>query len=99
MRLNHITDTILGEAVQAQPDDEFDTHCLINWICRHRPREYAVDLHAALVDDGDPFVSLHTAIGRRLAALPSIVRQQHRKRPSMNIRGESSPCEVWRRVS
>jgi len=97
MRLQHISDAILGQAVAAQPAGEFDSHDVIFWVSRNRPREYAADLNAALADDGDPFVNLHTAIGRRLASLPQLA-QQHRKRVSMNVRGEQTECEVWRRV-
>jgi hypothetical protein len=98
MRLQHISDAILGQAAAAQPADEFDSHDVIFWVSRNRPREYAADLNAALADDGDPFVNLHTAIGRRLASLPQLA-QQHRKRVSMNVRGEQTECEVWQRVA
>jgi hypothetical protein len=96
MRLSAITDGVLGEAIQEQENDEFDTHDVIFWISRNRPRPYVQDLYLALQDDGDPFVSLHTAVGRRLAALTDLVRQQHRKRRSANVRGEITECEVWR---
>lgn len=99
MRLQQITDAILEEAVRAQATDEFDSHDVIFWISRNRPREYVTDLHAALGDAGDPFVNLHTAVGRRLAALPNLLRQQHRKRRSMNVRGEETECEIWQRVA
>lgn len=98
MRLQHISDSILEEAVRAQAADEFDSHAVIFWISRNRPREYVEDLYAALQDAGDPFISLHTAIGRRLAALPRLLQQQHRKVESMNVRGEQTECELWRRV-
>jgi hypothetical protein len=98
MRLTAITDAILKEAVRAQPTDEFDSHDVIFWISRNHPRPYAQDLYLGLQDENDPFVSLHTAIGRRLAALVDIVRQQHRKRRSPNVRGEVDECEVWRRM-
>ena len=97
MHLNEITDALLEQAVRFQ-EDEFDSHDVIFWLARNRPREYAADLHESLADEGDPFVNLHTAIGRRLADLGDIVQQQHRKRVSMNVRGEETPCEVWRRV-
>jgi len=99
VRLTAITDAILEEAVRAQPTDEFDTHDVIFWISRNQPRPYAQDLYLGLQDDNDPFVSLHTAIGRRLAALGGIVRQQHRKRRSPNVRGGVDACEVWQRVA
>ncbi len=96
MRLSAITDEILAEAVQAQDRDEFDTHDVIFWISRNRPRPYAQDLYLALQNRGDPFVRLHTAIGRRLAQLSDLVEQQHRKRTSLNVRGLEDLCEVWR---
>ena len=97
MRLQQISDAILEEAVRAQTSDEFDSHDIIFWIARNRPRDYAADLHAALADEGDPFINLHTAIGRRLAALPPLLQQQRRKRSSPNMRGEQNECELWRR--
>jgi hypothetical protein len=97
MHLQQISDDVLGEAVRSQPSDEFDSHDVIFWISRNRPRDYAADLHVALEDDGDPFLNLHSAIGRRLAALPRLVQQQHRKQVSMNVRGDQTECEVWRR--
>jgi len=99
MRLNEITDDVLEEAVRAQPAEEFDTHDVIFWISRHRPREYVEGLHAALQDAGDPFISLHTTIGRRLATLPHLLQKQNRKVVSMHVRGEQGPSELWRRVS
>lgn len=99
MRLSAITDAILEEAVRAQQSDEFDTHDIIFWIARRRPRLYAEDLHRALRDEGDPFKRLHTAIGIRLAGLTAIVQQQHIKGRSPNVRGEVTPCEVWERVT
>lgn len=98
MRLSAITDAILEEAVRAQPTDEFDSHDVIFWISRNHPCPYAQDLYLALQDEGDPFVNLHTAIGRRLVCRASLVRQQHTKRTSVNVRGETTECEVWRRV-
>lgn len=98
MRLSAITDAILEEAVRAQQSDDFDTHDIIFWISRNRPRPYVQDLYLALQDEGDPFVSLHSAIGKRLAALPDLVQQQHEKRTSPNVRGERTECELWQRV-
>ena len=40
MRLQQIGNAILEEAVAAQPADEFDTHDIIFWIARRRPRLY-----------------------------------------------------------
>ena len=97
MLLNQVTDAILEEAVRSQQSDEFDSHDVIFWISRSRPRQYVEDLHTALEDAGDPFVNLHAAIARRLAALPLLVRQQHAKRVSTNVRGEDTECELWRR--
>lgn len=99
MRLSAIRDAILEEAVRAQESDDFDSHDLIFWISRNRPRPYVQDLYGALEDEGDPFVNLHTAIGRRLAALTHLVEQQQEKRTSLNMRGEETPCERWRRVT
>ena len=99
MRLRAITDDMLEEAVRAQEADDFDSHDLIFWISRNRPRPYVQDLYGALEDEGDPFVNLHTAIGRRLAALTHLVEQQQEKRTSLNMRGEETPCERWRRVT
>ena len=98
MRTQQISDVILEESVRDQPANEFDSHDVIFWVSRNRPREYVDDLHRALADDGDPFVNLHTAIGRRLTSLPHLVQQQHRKQVSMNMRGEETECEVWRRA-
>lgn len=98
MRLSAITDAILDEAVRAQPSGEFDTHDVIFWISRTHPRPYVQDLYLALQDESDPFVSLHTAIGIRLAGLTAVLEQQHIKGRSPNVRGETTECEVWRRV-
>lgn len=98
MRLSAITDEALAEAINAQEKDEFGTHQVIFWMSRNRPRPYAQDLYLALQDDGDPFVSLHAAIARRLAQLPDLVEQQHRKRVSLNVRGLKDSCEVWRKA-
>ena len=99
MVLAEITDEILRNAVQAQDANEFDSHDVIFWIARNRPREYASDLQRALVDAGDPFMNLHSVIAQRLAALPDLVDQLHRKRTSISVRGEETECEVWRRVT
>ena len=99
MRLRAITDDILEEAVRAQDSDEFDSHDVIFWIMQNHPRPYAQDLHLALQDEGDPFVNLHMAIGRRMARLNDIVEQQHRKPTSLNVRGEETECEAWWRVA
>ena len=98
MRLSAILDSILEEAVLAQESEEFDTHDVIFWISRNHPRPYAQNLYLALQDEGDPFVSLHTAIARHLAALRDLVQQQHEKRTSPNVRGERTECELWRRI-
>ena len=98
MRLQEITDAVLEEAVRAQNHD-FDTHDVIFWISRNRPREYAGDLHVALEDTGDPFDNLHMALGRHLATLPGLLQQQHRKQRSLNVRGRETECEVWQRVA
>ena len=97
MRLTAITGEVLEEAVRAQEAEEFDSHAVIFWIARNRPRPYVQDLYLALQDDGDPFVNLHTAIGRRLDRMPSI--RGRGKRSSPNVRGEVTSCEVWERVT
>lgn len=98
MRLQHISDAILELAVQAQSSDEFDSHDVIFWISRNQAREYASDLHVALQDDSDPFVSLHTAIARQLASLPHLLHKHGGKVESTNVRGAQSECQRWRRV-
>jgi len=99
VRLQAITDEILERAVREQTSDEFDTHDVIFWIAQNRPDPYARDLYLALQDKGDPFVNLHAAIGMRLAGLTAMVEQQHIKGRSPNVRGETTECEVWRRVN
>lgn len=99
MRLHHISDAILEQAVWVQLNDEFDSHDVIFWISRNQPREYASDLHVALQDEGDPFISLHTAIGRQLASLPHLLQKHNGKVTSLNVRGEQSECQLWHRVA
>ena len=97
MRLSAITDSILEEGIRAQPVDDFDTHDIIFWISRNCPRPYVQDLYLALQDEGDPFINLHTAIGRRLDRMPPI--RGRGKHSSPNVRGEVTSCEVWERVT
>ena len=99
MRLEKITDDILAEAVDAQAGNVFDSHDIIFWVMQNYPRQYAADLHGAMSDEGDPFMNLHMAFGRRLTALSHLLEQQHRKVTSMNARGEETACEVWQRVA
>lgn len=97
MTLKHITDDVLRRAIRAQKAGVFDSHDIIFEIARREPRAYVEDLHLSLQDTGDPFINLHTAIGRRLAQLTGDIRQHHQKRVTPNVRGESSECEMWSR--
>ena len=65
---------------------------MIRAIVRLHPQAYVVALHA-YVDNDDPFVILHASIGRRLHGFATSIGREK----SMNIRGEETMNELWRR--
>jgi len=95
--MNHITRQILEQAVQAQESSRFDSHDVIRAVMRIAPQEYVREL-CDYVDTSDPFKPVHGAIGSELAQMRGIVRQQHNKVQTMNVRGELSPVETWERI-
>jgi hypothetical protein len=96
--MNFLTDEILRRAVESC-EDEFDSHQLLATLMRDWPNDYAQELDAC-TNNGDCFVNLHSLIGRKLAgeSFHDCVRQTHRKRRSMNCRGQVTDCEIWNRV-
>ncbi len=96
--MNFLTDEILRQAVE-RCEDEFDSHQLLATLMRDWPNDYAHELETC-TDHEDCFVKLHTRIGRKLASetFNDCVRQTHRKRRSMNCRGQETECEIWNRV-
>ncbi|MBK7078173.1 MAG: hypothetical protein IPH44_38500 [Myxococcales bacterium] len=88
-----ITDDIL-RAVVAELGEEFDSHDVIFSIMRRHPREYATDLYG-LVESDDPILSLHASLGRRLLGLDELTPTKRIK--SMNVRGEETENQQWRR--
>ena len=95
--MNHITRQILEQAVQTQESSQFDSHDVIRAVMRIAPQEYVRELYD-YVDTPDPFKPVHGAIGSELGQMQGIVRQQHNKVQTMNIRGELSPVETWERI-
>ena len=95
----YLTDEILRRTVANQTEDEFDSHDLIFALMTDFPHDYVRQLNECL-DHEDPFVKLHTRIGRRLASkeLNNALKQLHRKRRSRNCRCKDDECEVWAKV-
>jgi len=95
----HLTDEILRGAVERQLKDEFDTHDLLSTLMTDFGLDYVRQLDEC-VEHEDPFVKLHTRIGRRLASneLNDAVQQLHKKRRSKNFRGNIDACEIWRKA-
>ena len=95
----YLTDEILRRVVQEQSEDIFDSHDLIFTLMTDFPHDYVRQLHECL-DHEDPFIKLHTRIGRRLASkeLSDALKQLHRKRRSKNCRGKDDECEIWEKV-
>jgi hypothetical protein len=79
----------LGEKV-----DRFDSHAVIFAIMRQFPREYATDLYG-FVSSPDPILSLHASLGKRLLGLETLTPTEKVK--SMNVRGEETENQQWRR--
>ena len=96
--MNFLTDEILRQAVE-RCEDEFDSHQLLATLMRDWPNDYAHELDTC-TDQEDCFKKLHPRIGRKLAseAFHDCVRQTHRKRRSVNCRGQETDCEIWNRV-
>ena len=94
-----LTDEILRQAVEQQLQNEFDTHDFIFTLMSDFPRDYTQQLNECL-DHEDPFIKLHTRIGRRLASkeFNDSLKQLHRKRISRNCRGKDDECEIWAKV-
>lgn len=98
--MTYLTDEILKQAVEQQTQNEFDTHDLIYTLMTDFSREYVRQLYGYLDHPKDPFVGLHTRIGRRLARkeLHGTLKQLHKKRRSRNCRGKDDECEMWAKV-
>lgn len=96
--MDFITDDIIRQAIGLQETDVFDTHDVIQTIMQIAPQEYAEQLHQ-YGDNPDPFVVLHPQIARRMAGLEDVVRPSGEKVQSRNVRGPTTPCERWQRVS
>ena len=88
-----ITDQTLEQAFQ-NLSEEFDTHEVIQKVMQIAPREYADDLGAQDVDD--PFMTLHSRIGKRLLGFGAI--EPTVKVVSMNVRGQENENQKWRKV-
>lgn len=88
----NVTDEILNDAIAGLPGT-FDTHPVIRVVMRRAPRQYADDL--AATTGGDPVLSFHSTIGRRLTRFDHI--EKTRKLSSPNVRGETSENQEWRR--
>lgn len=95
-----LTDEILKQALEQHKQKEFDTHDLISTLMTGFSREYVRQLYGYLDHPKDPFVGLHTRIGRRLASeeFHDTLKQLHRKRRSRNCRGKDDDCEMWAKV-
>jgi hypothetical protein len=93
MNNSALTDEILGEAIEQMSNPTFDSHEIIRHLMRRHPREYATDLH--MTAGQDPIQTLHATIGRRLTSFGVIEKTGSVK--SMNVRGEVSDNEGWRK--
>jgi hypothetical protein len=96
--MTYLTDEILRQAVEKQ-EDEFDSHDLFATLMREQPNDYAHELNEC-TDQRDCFEKLHPRIARILASerFHDCVKQIHKKRRSMNCRGQETECEIWERV-
>jgi len=96
--MTYLTDEILRQAVERQ-EVEFDSHQLFATLMRDWPNDYAHELEAC-TDQTDCFEKLHPRIARMLTGerFHDCVRQTHRKRRSMNCRGQETECEIWERM-
>jgi hypothetical protein len=90
---NALTDEILNEAIEDMTAPTFDSHCVIRQLMKRHPREYATDLHVTAGQD--PILTLHATIGSRLSSFEMI--EKTRKVKSMNVRGEETENQEWRR--
>ena len=96
--MHHITRQILEQAVQEQErNHRFDTHEVIKAVMRLAPQDYVRELYN-YVESEDPFKPVHGAIGSELAQMQGVLRQQHNKVESMNVRGQMSLAETWERI-
>lgn len=97
-QMTYLTDEILRQTVERQ-EDEFDSHDLFATLMREQPNDYAHELDAC-TDHRDCFEKLHPRIARMLTGerFHDCVRQTHRKRRSINCRGQETECEIWERV-
>lgn len=89
-----ITNEIL-RSVSLELEEVFDSHALICAVMRQYPREYTTDLYG-FVSSADPIQSLHASIGQRLLGIDSI-EATARKVPSLNVRGQVTDNQEWRR--
>ncbi len=93
--MTHLTDSILATAVVSQPD-VFDSHAVIFDLLTHHQAAYILELHAHIAV-ADPLKTVNAKIGARLLHLPGIVANG--KVPSVNVRGQVTENEQWRKTA
>ncbi len=94
--MDFISRSIIEHAISEIKED-FDSHDLIFWIMKHRPKEYIQELNTdSYINSSEPFKQLHATIGMNLTHYSSITPMG--KVTSANLFGNMSSNESWRKT-
>lgn len=89
-----VTNEMIRALIQEMPEPVFDSHALIFRVMQQYPQEYTRDSYA-FVESPDPIRQHHASFGQRLLGIDSIVPTVKKK--TMNVRGEQTENQEWRR--
>lgn len=89
-----VTNELIRGLIREMPDAVFDSHALIFRAMQQYPQEFTRDLYLFIGSD-DPIQQHNAAFGKRLLGIDSI--EPTRRVPSMNMRGETTDNQEWRR--
>lgn len=95
MEEEDLTEDIIRQVIAELPD-EFDSHEFLRKLMTIEPRVYTALLKKKLDSDiGDPIQVAHSGIGRKLSDSPLLEKGE--RRSSMNVRGQKTDNQVWRK--
>jgi hypothetical protein len=91
--MNHVTDDIIQRAIDELPN-QFDSHDFLRKLMLIEPRAYVCELHEKL-DTDDPIQQAHAELASQLNRFTSL--EKVRRVRSMNIRGQETENQLWRK--
>lgn len=89
-----ITNDMIRGLIREMPNGVFDSHALIFRAMQQYPQQFTRDLFL-FVDCDDPIQQHNASFAKRLLGIDEI--EPTEKVPSMNVRGETTENQQWRR--